>query len=157
MRYFTWKLEFFSNIFFRACSYIGKTSRNFKSRTEEHIKKDNKSHIFKHLHSSLKIKEALHIIWRKPNLNPQQKHLCLTLSLLYSVFVAGFFFFFSFFFISVSSITFLISNTNNRLLLLFFSLFAITSSNYNTLCISFFSFIYYFHYLYANYWHFLLS
>ena len=155
MCYFTWKLEFFSNIFFRACSYIGKTSRNFKSRTEEHIKKDNKSHIFKHLHSSLKIKEALHIIWRKPNLNPQQKHLCLTLSLLYSVFVAVFFFLF--FFISVSSITFLISNTNNRLLLLFFSLFAITSSNYNTLCISFFSFIYYFHYLYANYWHFLLS
>ena len=58
---------------------------------EEHIKKD-KSHIFKHLHSTatcfdsynslcfkiidkanskfdLKIKEALHINWRKPNLN----------------------------------------------------------------------------------------
>ena len=68
------------------------------------IKKDNKSHIFKHLHSSttcfdsynslcfkiidkanskfdLKIKEALHINWRKPNLNAQQNHLALTLSL----------------------------------------------------------------------------
>ena len=71
---------------------------------EEHIKKDNKSHIFKHLHSAatcfdsnnflcfkiidkansksnLKIKEALHINWRKPNLNTQQNHLVLTLSL----------------------------------------------------------------------------
>ena len=33
-------------------SYIGKTCRQFKTRIEEHIKKDNKSHIFKHLHSS---------------------------------------------------------------------------------------------------------
>ena len=29
----------------------------------------------------LKIKEALHINWRKPNLNTQQNHLALTLSL----------------------------------------------------------------------------
>ena len=29
----------------------------------------------------LKIKEALHINWRKPNLNAQQNHLSLTLSL----------------------------------------------------------------------------
>ena len=65
-------------------SYIGETCRHFKTRIEEHIKKDNKSHIFKHLHSSetcfdsynslcfkiidkanskfdLKIKKALHI------------------------------------------------------------------------------------------------
>ena len=85
-------------------SYIGKTYRHFKNRIEEHIKKDNKSHIFKHLHSTaicfdsynslcfkiidkiiskfdLKIKEALHINWRKPNLNAQQNHLALTLSL----------------------------------------------------------------------------
>ena len=70
-------------------SYISETCRNFKARIEEHIKKDNKSHICKHLHSSatcfgsynslcfkiiananskfeLKIKEALHINWRKP-------------------------------------------------------------------------------------------
>ena len=87
-----------------SCSYIGETCRHFKTRIEEHIKKDDKSHIFKHLHSTttcfdsynslcfkiidkanskfdLKIKEALHINWRKPNLNAQQNHLALTLSL----------------------------------------------------------------------------
>ena len=85
-------------------SYIGETSRHFKTRIEEHIKKDNKSHISKHLHSSktcfesynslgfkiidkanskfdLKTKEALHINWRKPNLNAQQNHLAFTISL----------------------------------------------------------------------------
>ena len=69
------------------------------------LKKEiNKSHIFKDLHSTatcfdsynslcfkiidkanskfeLKIKEALHINWRKPNLNAQQNDLALTLSL----------------------------------------------------------------------------
>ena len=68
------------------------------------MKKDNKSHIFKLLHSTVacfdsynshcfkfidkanskfdsKIKEALHINWIKPNLNSQQNHLALTLSL----------------------------------------------------------------------------
>ena len=83
-------------------SYIGETCRHFKTRIDEHIKKDNKSHIFKHLQSSetcfdsysslcfkiidkanpkfdLKIKEALHINWRKPNLNAQQNHLALAL------------------------------------------------------------------------------
>ena len=71
-------------------SYIGETCRHFKTTIEEHIQKDNKSHIFKHLHSTatcfapcsslcfkiidkadskfdLKIKEVLHINWRKPN------------------------------------------------------------------------------------------
>ena len=85
-------------------SYIGETCPCFKTRNEEYTKKDNKSHIFKHLHSSetcfdsynsicfriidkansrfdLEIKEALHINWRKPNLNAQQNHLALTLSL----------------------------------------------------------------------------
>ena len=33
-------------------SYIGKTCRHFQTRIEEHIKKDNKSHIFKLLHST---------------------------------------------------------------------------------------------------------
>ena len=79
-------------------SYIGETCCHFKTRIEEHIKKDNKSHIFKHLHSTatcfdsynslsfkiidkanskfdLKIKEALHINWRKPCLNTQPNHL----------------------------------------------------------------------------------
>ena len=82
-------------------SYIGETCRHFKTRIEEHIKKDNKSHIFKHLHSTatcfdsyhslcfkvidktnskldLKIKEALHINERKSNLNAQQNQLALT-------------------------------------------------------------------------------
>ena len=75
-------------------SSIGETCLHFKTRIEEHIKKDNKSHIFKHLHSAatcfdsyiylwfriidktnstfdLKNKEALHNNWRKPNLNAQ--------------------------------------------------------------------------------------
>ena len=85
-------------------SYTGETCRHFKTTIKEHIKKDNKSHIFKHLHSTvtwfdlhnslcfeiidksnskfdLKIKEALHINWRKPNLNAQQNDLALTFSL----------------------------------------------------------------------------
>ena len=33
-------------------SYIGETCRHFKTRIEEHINKDNKYHIFKHLHST---------------------------------------------------------------------------------------------------------
>ena len=75
-----------------------------KTRIKEHIKKDNKSHVSKHLHSSetcfdsynylcfkiidkanskfdLKIKEVLHISWRKPNLNAQQSQSALSLSL----------------------------------------------------------------------------
>ena len=75
-----------------------------KTRIEEHIKEGNKSHILKHLHIyatcfdsynclcfkiidnakskfGLKIKETLHMNWRKPNLNEQQNHLALTLSL----------------------------------------------------------------------------
>ena len=84
-----------------SCSsrYIGKTCRPFKTRIEEHIKKDNNSHIFNYLHSTttcfdsynstcfkiidkdnskfdLNTKEALHI-----NLNTQENHLALTLSL----------------------------------------------------------------------------
>ena len=85
-------------------SYIHETCCHFETRIEEHIQKDNKSHIFKHLHSTatcfdfynslcfkiidkanckfdLKIKEALHINWRKRNLNAQQNHLALTHSL----------------------------------------------------------------------------
>ena len=85
-------------------SYIGETWHHIKMRIEQHIKKDNKSHILKHLHSAatcfdsynslcfkiidksnsefeLKIKEALYINWRKPNLNAQQNDLVLTLSL----------------------------------------------------------------------------
>ena len=85
-------------------SYISKTFRHFKTRIKDPIKKDNKSHIFIHLHSTatcfdsynslclkiidktnskfnLKVIEDLHINWTKPNLNAQQNHLALTLSL----------------------------------------------------------------------------
>ena len=77
-------------------SYIGETWCHFKTRIEEHIKKDNKSHIFKHLHSiatcfdsynslsfkiidkansisDLKIKEALHIKLEKTKLKRSTK------------------------------------------------------------------------------------
>ena len=89
-----------------SCSsiYIAETYRHFKTKVEEQIKKNNKSHIFKHLHTKatcfnpysslcfkirhganskldLEIGEALPINWRKPNLNVQQNHLALTLSL----------------------------------------------------------------------------
>ena len=114
---------------------FGKTCRHFKTRIEGHIRADNKSHIFKHLHSfktcfdsynslcfkiidktnpkfDLKIKEAFHINWRKPNLNSQQNHLGLTLSLqlLFSLVLCAFVSFsFSVFCISLSGIVFIIS------------------------------------------------
>ena len=91
---------------FASCSssYVDKTCRHFKTRIEEHIKKESKSDIFKHLHSTgtcfdsynslcfkiidkanskidLKIKEALHINSRKPNFNSQQNYLAHTLLL----------------------------------------------------------------------------
>ena len=120
-----------------SCSsnYIGKTCRDFEISIEEQIKKDSTSHIFKHLHFTatrfdsysslcfkiidkanskfdLKIKESLHINWRKPNLNAQQNHLALTLSL-YLLFplVLSVFACFSFvvFWNSLSSIVFIIS------------------------------------------------
>ena len=97
-------------------SYIGETCHHLKTRIEEHIKNDNKSHIVKHLHSTatcfdsynslsfkttdkanskfeLIIKEALHINWRKPNLNAQQNQLVLTLLLLlpFILFLSAFF------------------------------------------------------------------
>ena len=87
-----------------SCSYISEACCLFKTRIEEHIKNDNKSHIFKHLHFcttcfdlynslsfkiidkansklDLKIKETLHINWTKPTLNAQQNHLVITPSL----------------------------------------------------------------------------
>ena len=97
------------------------------------IKKDNKSHILKHLHSAaicfdsysclsfkiidkanskfeLKIKEALHINWRKPNLNAQQNHLSLTLLLSsHTPCLSSFFVW-----VSLSSIIFIIFDTNYR-------------------------------------------
>ena len=69
----------------------------FKTRKDEHVKKDSKSNVFKHLNENndclnsyndncfkildnassnyeLKIKEALHINWGKPELNAQVNH-----------------------------------------------------------------------------------
>ena len=95
-------------------SYISGACCHFKTRIEEHIKKDIKSHIFKHPHSTatcfdsynslsfkviykvsskfdLKMKETLHISWTRPTSHP------LTTShfscLLFNVFVYFFFFF----------------------------------------------------------------
>ena len=86
-----------------AC-YIGETLRHFSTRVREHLYSDKFSHIFKHLLSSercrqscstdcfeildsaptkfqLKLKEAMHINWEKPNLNQQAHHVNLTLTL----------------------------------------------------------------------------
>ena len=85
-------------------TYIGETSRHLCTRIDEHIKTDKNSHVYKHLHSNencflsfkkecfsildsansifdLKIKEALHINWEKPDLNAQIKHFSLSLLL----------------------------------------------------------------------------
>ena len=125
-------------------SYIGETCCHFKTRIEEkdnkikNIKKDNKSHIFKHVHFittsfdscnslsfttidkanskfDLKIKGALHINWRKSNLNAQN-HLAVTLSL--QLPSPLFFSVFAFFCVSLSSIIFIISDTNYQHLFL---------------------------------------
>ena len=84
-------------------SYIGETQRHFKTRVDEHLGKDKNSHIWKHLNNNpsclqqcnrdcfsiidsapssyrLKIKEALHISWNKPDLNKQVKHYNVSIS-----------------------------------------------------------------------------
>ena len=63
----------------------------------------------------LNIKEALHINWRKPNLNAQQNHLALTLSLqllspLVLFCLSLFLLLWSFFSVSILSIIFIISD-----------------------------------------------
>ena len=87
-------LSQYINLLVLSPSHIGEICHHFKTRIEEQIKKDNESHILKHLHSSekcfesnnslclktidkvnskfdLKTKEASHINWEKPNLNAQ--------------------------------------------------------------------------------------
>ena len=96
-------------------SYIGKNCRHFKSMIEEHIKKDNKPYIFKHLHSTaicfdsysslcfkiinegnskvdLKIKEDLHI--NRRNLKCTHKSFSSHLLTITSLVFFFFFFFF---------------------------------------------------------------
>ena len=87
-----------------AACYVGKDREDhFSTRVREHLETDRASHIFKHLEDSkecrsacfldsfaiidqassrfaLKIKEALHILWEKPTLNAQVKHVNLKLS-----------------------------------------------------------------------------
>ena len=88
-------------------SYIGETYHHFKTRIEEHIRKDNKSHNFKHLHStktcfdsynSLSFKiidEFLHINWKKPNRTTKafcsHSFTLASIPLFYSVFIIIFF------------------------------------------------------------------
>ena len=84
--------------------YISKTCRHFKTRIDEHVKKDKKSniYIYKHLHNTeecfsgfnsycfsildsaptqyqIKVKEGMYIDWEKPNFNKQLNHLATTL------------------------------------------------------------------------------
>ena len=81
----------------------GETTRHLSTRIKEHLKTDKKSHIFAHLVNNktckalstencfeiidsastpfkLKLKEAMHIIWKKPSLNKQQKHVSISIT-----------------------------------------------------------------------------
>ena len=85
-----------------AC-YIGETIRHLSSRIKEHLETNKKSHIFERLVNDetckafstencfaiidsaatpfrLKLKEAMHIIWKKPSLNKQQKHVSISIT-----------------------------------------------------------------------------
>ena len=85
-----------------AC-YIGETTRHLSARIKEHLETDKKSHIFAHLVNNetckalstensfeiidststpfeLKLKEAMHIIWKRPSLDKQQKHVSISVT-----------------------------------------------------------------------------
>ena len=93
----------------------GETTHHLSARVHEHLDTDKNSHIFKHLKNSpsskslciescfkvldsannyhnLKIKEALHIMWERPNFNKQLKHYNISLSFYYYCISASFFF-----------------------------------------------------------------
>ena len=81
--------------------YIGETTRQFIVRIDEHLNTDKQSAIYKHLKNNnpnckadksnfkiidqarseftLKLKEAMHIEWKKTILNKQVKHVTLTI------------------------------------------------------------------------------
>ena len=84
--------------------YIGEISRRLSTRVREHLFIDKNSHIVKHsknltpcknlcsescfkvldsasIHHNLKIKEAMHIMWERPNLNKLLQHYNISLSL----------------------------------------------------------------------------
>ena len=85
-----------------AC-YIGETTRHLSKRIKENLETDKKSNIFAHLVNNetckalstencfeiiesvstpfkLKLKEAMHIIWKDPSLNKQQKHVSISIT-----------------------------------------------------------------------------
>ena len=85
-----------------AC-HIGETTRHLSTRIMEHLETDKNSHIFVHLVNNetckelstencfeindststpfrLKLKEAVHIIWKKSLLNKQQKHVSVSIT-----------------------------------------------------------------------------
>ena len=78
--------------------YVGETTRHLDTRIEEHLKKDKKSAVYKHIHEKvncfdkctkqcfsildtattmyqLKIKEGMYIGWENPDLNRQVKYI----------------------------------------------------------------------------------
>ena len=82
---------------------IGETNSPLSTRVKEHLETDKKSHIFAYLVNNetckalstencfeiidsastpfkLKLKEAMHIIWKKPSLNKQQKHVSISIT-----------------------------------------------------------------------------
>ena len=86
-----------------AC-YIGETTRHLSTRITEHLEMVKKSHIFSHLVNNenckalstencfkiidsvstpfkLKLKETMHITWKKPSLNKQQKHVSISITI----------------------------------------------------------------------------
>ena len=83
-----------------AC-YVGETTRHLSTRIKEHLERYKKSHIFAYLVNNetskalstercfeiidstftpfkLKLKEAMHILWKKPSVNKQQKHVSIS-------------------------------------------------------------------------------
>ena len=85
-------------------SYIGETTRHLTTRINEHFETDKHSMIYKHLNQNhnckvmsnencfvsidsasteftLKIKEAIHIEWKKPTLNKQKNHITVTITI----------------------------------------------------------------------------
>ena len=105
--------------------YIAETTRHLSTRIKEHLETDKKSHIFAHLVNNetckalstencfeiidsattpfrLKLKEAMHIIWKKPSLNKQQKHVSISLTV-WSSFIFNYRFHFTLSFPFISS------------------------------------------------------
>ena len=166
-------------------SYSGGTCRHFKIRIED-ISKRITSLILLNIYTlpqyalthiilfvliidkanskfNLKIKEALQINWRKPNLNIQQNHLTLTRSLWPPLFFSAFVCCCSFccyLFFSAFLFHLLFSLSLTLIIGIFYclndiSLWLHLIARCDTPCITSFSFIYCFIYLYANYRHLL--